>query len=137
MKAAIKLLGSFFFCLVMMGAEAAPLKFYTIDQPVIWVSADQPTFSIKLAANPTTGYAWYLQRYDVALIQPVKRVYEAPLKKNQMGAPGYEIWTFRVKPAGFAVPMQTRLQFVYARAWEVNEKAQPVVFQVTTQIKKE
>lgn len=132
MKRAIIFLGSIFCCCVMMTALAESSNGATTEKPVILVKADQPTFSIRLVSNPTTGYAWYLRSYDANLVQPVRRVFEAPKDKKLIGAPGYEVWTFRVKPAGFVVPMQMILRFVYARQWEVNGEAEQAVFHVTT-----
>jgi predicted secreted protein len=48
-----------------------------------------------------------------------------------MGAPGYEKWTFRVKPAGFVVPHTTNITLVYARSWE-EQGAQLTNFKVVT-----
>ncbi|HSW68604.1 MAG TPA: protease inhibitor I42 family protein [Gammaproteobacteria bacterium] len=118
---------------VAMAAEKIEsVTVYTEDKPAVMVQAKQPEFSIKLASNPTTGYSWYLRADDVNLVQPVKHVFQAPENKKLIGAPGYEIWTFRVKPSGFVVPTQTAIRFVYARPWEMNSQARQVVFQVTT-----
>lgn len=106
---------------------------YTQDKPAAMITEKNPIFSIKLKSNPTTGYSWYLRSYDATVVQPIKHVFEPPENKKLIGAPGYEIWTFRVKPSGFTVPIQTQLRFVYTRAWDINEQATPFVFQVTTQ----
>lgn len=108
---------------------------YTEDKPAAIVTADHPEFSVKLKSNPTTGYLWYLRSYDANILQPVKHIFEPPENKKLMGAPGYQIWTFRVKPEGFLVPMQTFIRFVYARPWDTNVQGRHFVFQVTTQEK--
>jgi predicted secreted protein len=105
---------------------------YTENKTAIIVLADHPQFTIKLQSNKTTGYSWFLRSYDMNLLQPIKHVYEAATDKKLMGAPGYEIWTFRVKPAGLTVPMQTFIRFVYARPWESDQQGKQVVFSVTT-----
>ncbi len=132
MQAFKKIVVGLVMCLSMEQVMAVESTTYTEDKPVVRVEAKSPQFSIRLKSNPTTGYSWYLRSYDSNVMQPVKQVYEPPVNKKLIGAPGYEVWTFRVKPAGFVVPMQTVIRFVYARAWEVNGQAKQVVFQVTT-----
>ncbi|EKD73353.1 MAG: hypothetical protein ACD_45C00348G0002 [uncultured bacterium] len=104
---------------------------YTEDKLAVMVLANHPEFIIKLKSNPTTGYSWFLRSYDANLIQPVKHVFEPPADKKLMGASGYDVWTFRIKPAGFVVPQQTVMRFVYARPWTVADDAQQLVFTVT------
>ncbi|MEO8400272.1 MAG: protease inhibitor I42 family protein, partial [Gammaproteobacteria bacterium] len=87
----------------------------------------------KLKSNPTTGYSWFLRSFDSNLIQPVRHNFEAPTGKKLMGAPGYDIWTFHVKPAGFTVPQETVIRFIYARPWNSSDQTRQVVFTVTTQ----
>lgn len=123
-------------CFPVMAAaitKQQPPVVYTEDKPVAVVTASNPVFSIKLKSNPTTGYSWYLRRYNTNVLQPVKHSFEPPENSKLLGAPGYEIWTFRVKPDGFKVPMQTKIRFVYARSWEINDQGKQLVFQVTTQ----
>ena len=105
---------------------------YSEDKTNITVTVQQPEFVLKLKSNPTTGYSWFLQEYNSNLITPVKHFFQAPAK-GLMGAPGFELWTFRVKPAGFAVPQQTTIRMVYARAWESKDSETQVVFRVSTQ----
>jgi inhibitor of cysteine peptidase len=105
---------------------------YTEDKLAVMVTKEQPQFIIRLKANPTTGYNWFLRDYDTAFITPLKHKYEAPNTKL-MGAPGYDVWTFRVKPAGFVVPQMTQIHFAYARPWEVQGQGKQLVFRVATQ----
>ncbi len=118
-----------------IGKVMASPVIYTEDKPAITITSDQPTFTIKLKSNPTTGFSWYLRSYDANVLQPVKHVFLAPENKKLIGAPGYELWTFRVKPNGFSVPMQTMIRFVYGRAWEAGGQGTTMVFQVTTRAK--
>src|SRR5262245_44150823 len=87
---------------------------YTEDKLSITVPPNQPTFVIKLKSNPTTGYSWFLREYDQNILMPVSQQFEKPTQEL-MGASGFEIWTFKVKPAGFVVPQQTIIRMVYAR----------------------
>ncbi|OAI48578.1 hypothetical protein AYO45_04710 [Gammaproteobacteria bacterium SCGC AG-212-F23] len=91
---------------------------YTQEKPVVMVQRLQPEFVIQLKSNPTTGYSWFLRSYDANLLTPVKHVFQATSNKKLIGAPGYELWTFKVKPEAFSVPHQTEIQFVYQRPWE-------------------
>lgn len=105
---------------------------YTEDKQNIVISASQPEFILKLKSNPTTGYSWYLREYDSAIITPVKHSFLPPTRML-IGASGFELWTFRVKPAGFSVPHQTAIRMVYARPWQSNDGATQSVFLITTQ----
>src|SRR3990172_6384423 len=84
-------------------------------------------FSIVLHSNPTTGYLWVLKNYDSNLISPVSRKFYPPVNKKLMGAPGYEKWTFRVKPSGFIVPQLTGITLIYLRPWD-EQGAQVINF---------
>jgi inhibitor of cysteine peptidase len=106
-------------------------RVYTEQQPNISVDAAHRIFTIKLKSNRTTGYSWYLREYDPNLLLPEKHSFEAP-KERLIGAPGYELWTFQVKPAGFVVPQQTTIRFIYARSWDTTDGATPLVFHVST-----
>src|SRR5579871_1141560 len=90
---------------------------YSVDKPNIVVRAKNPEFEIRLKSNPTTGFSWFLNQYDRNFIQPIKHEYEVP-PKNLVGAPGYEIWTFRITSEGFLVPRLMTLSFSYTRPWE-------------------
>lgn len=112
-------------------SSAKKIAVYTEDNRSVSVTSDQPQFIIKLKSNPTTGYSWFLREYDNSLMTPVKHVFEAA-KGKIVGAPGSDIWTFRVKLSGFVVPQQTIIRFVYARPWEGSDQSKQVVFRVTT-----
>jgi inhibitor of cysteine peptidase len=112
--------------------EPETLPTYTDSKPAVVVTAQQPVFVIKLKSNPTTGYSWFLREYNDSGIQAVKHVFVAPTDKKLVGEPGYELWTFRVKPAGFVVPQQMMVRFTYTRPWESNDNSTQIVFSVTT-----
>ncbi len=109
---------------------------YTEDKLNIIATPQSPEFIIKLKSNPTTGYSWFLRDYDSNLIAPVSHTFQRP-GQVMPGAPGYEMWTFRVKPAGFAVPQQTVIRLIYTRPWEGAETATQLVFRVSTQGKQQ
>lgn len=83
----------------------------------IQINPYQPQFTLRLPANPTTGYTWALKQYDTHLLALVKNEFLPP-DSNCIGASGYEIWTFKAKPAAFAKPMSTTVTLEYARSWE-------------------
>jgi predicted secreted protein len=112
-------------------AASTPSYVFTEQKQSIAISVSHPEFTIKLKSNPTTGYSWFLREYDSHLIAPVTHSFVKPTQKL-MGAPGYEIWTFRVKAAGFSIPQQTAIRFVYARPWQSDDGTQ-LVFRVSTQ----
>lgn len=104
---------------------------YTEDKQNIVVSKNHPEFVIKLKSNPTTGYSWFLHEYDINLIMPVKHNFQAAEQKL-IGAPGFEFWTFRIKPAGFVVPQQSIIRMIYSRPWQDNGDSTEHVFRVST-----
>lgn len=95
----------------------------------IEVKKNDPSFVIELRSNPTTGYSWFLGRYDHELIQPVKRVYEVSNKKL-VGSGGKERWSFRLKPKAFVVPNILTIEMIYARPWSLEEAARVKTFKI-------
>ncbi|MDR3477727.1 MAG: protease inhibitor I42 family protein [Gammaproteobacteria bacterium] len=112
-------------------APKKAIPVYLEEKPAVMVMVDQPQFVIKLKSNATTGFSWFLREYNSAIIEPVSHEFEAPTDKKLMGAPGYELWTFRVKPNSFIVPQQTMIRFVYSRPWEIDDGSSQLVFKVT------
>ena len=105
---------------------------YTEQKTNILVAANKPEFTLKLKANPTTGYSWFIRECDAHYLEPSSHHFEAPDNKKMAGAPGYEFFTFKVKPAAFMVPHQTPLRLVYARPWEKSEQSTSITFWVST-----
>ncbi len=95
------------------------------------MTSSQPEFVIKLKSNPTTGYSWFLREYDNTIMTAVKHRFQPPTQAL-IGASGFELWTFRVKPAGFVVPQQTTIRMVYMRPWQGSDSSTQLVFRVTT-----
>lgn len=103
---------------------------YTDEKPNIVLNSKQMEFVVKLKSNPTTGYSWFLRDYDENLLVPVKHGREAATG-GLIGAPGYETFTFKVKPIATVVPQETSLRFVYMRPWTGIENSTQTVFHVT------
>ena len=117
---------------VAQETSAPEISTYTQDRPAAVIDPTQPVFIIKLKSNPTTGYSWFLRDFNSELIQPVSRKFAPPDNPKLVGAPGFELWTFRLKPPAFLVPQQTLIRFVYTRPWESAESPTPVIFKIAT-----
>ena len=71
------------------------------------------TFSIKLKANPTTGYLWQLAKpLDNNYVELVSSDYIPPRTKL-VGAGNIEVWTFKAIKTG-----KTEIILQYLRPWE-------------------
>ncbi|OGT43258.1 MAG: hypothetical protein A3F42_06880 [Gammaproteobacteria bacterium RIFCSPHIGHO2_12_FULL_37_34] len=103
---------------------------YTERSLNIVVTKAHPEFTLQLKSNPTTGYSWFLREYSRNLIKPLKHSYQKSVG-NLIGAPGYELWTFQVNPAGFVVPQHTTIRMIYARPWQGIDNSTQLVFRVT------
>lgn len=100
------------------------------EKPNIVVSADRPSFTLKLKSNPTTGFSWFLRDENTDFIVVQKHTFQKPDSKLA-GAPGFELWTFKLKPSAFIVPRQLTLRLVYTRPW-VNDNVTQDVFTIST-----
>jgi inhibitor of cysteine peptidase len=119
-----------FFLISRIGLGVDNISFTDPSKSII-VKKSKPEFTIVLKSNPTTGFSWLLKNYDVNLMVSVENKYFSPKAEKMVGAPGYEMWTFRVKPSGFVVPQTTHITLVYARPW--TEKGAKVTnFKVVT-----
>lgn len=88
------------------------------DRPVI-ATSKTPIIEIKLPANPSTGFSWYLLKYDEKLLTPLTEKYYPP-KKSMPGAVGYDLWRFRVLSRALVLPKITYVKFVYMRPWTME-----------------
>lgn len=88
-----------------------------MDIKTINVSTTQSTFTVKLPANPTTGFQWSLIRYDRQLFQ-MKQQYEAS-NTRRIGAGGMMRFDFQLR-TGQLYPQQTVMLFQYARSWDIK-----------------
>lgn len=104
---------------------------YTENKLGIVVDAKHPEFTIKLVSNPTTGYSWSLREYDKKLLKLRHHEFQKPKNTKLVGAPGYEVWTFRAKSSVFDLPEQTIIKLAYARRWEAKNPAKEIVFVVS------
>ncbi|CAM2793623.1 protease inhibitor I42 family protein [Legionella worsleiensis] len=89
---------------------------YAVDDIMLQVPNNQPSFKVSLAANPTTGYQWTVEQYDKTLFKLTSSQFQRP-KSNLIGAGGQMLFTFTLNK-GKSYPKSTKLVFQYARAWE-------------------
>jgi inhibitor of cysteine peptidase len=108
-----------------------PVINYTNAQKSIVVKSSQPSFTVTIQSNPTTGFSWFLKSFDPTLIKPIKRTFH-PIKNGLLGSGGYEEWTFYVRALAFTVPQSTSITLMYARPFDLDS-AQLTTFKVVTQ----
>lgn len=129
MKLKISLLTILFlFSMITFGANNKVV--FTSPDKSIMVNKSSTTFTITLESNPTTGYGWFLVKYNSNLIVPVSQKYY-PSNTKLIGAGGYEKWIFKAKPMAFMVPQVTFIQLAYTRPWNL-ENYKPITFKVVT-----
>jgi inhibitor of cysteine peptidase len=72
------------------------------------------TLTIKLEANPTTGYTWEVVETEGAILRQVGDP-EFEADSDLLGAPGTQTLSFEAAEAG-----QMELRLVYHRPWETD-----------------
>lgn len=106
-------------------------QFVDATKPII-IKASHPNFSVRMKANPTTGYSWiYDAAHSSLLVVAIKEQYFAPVSEL-VGASGYDVWTFHVSPQAFTVPTKASVTLLYARPWQVNSAKKTLLTIVTT-----
>ncbi len=103
------------------------------DQGIV-VKQAQPFFSIRVAANPTTGYQWFIKENSDEL-QTLGNEYHPP-KAQRMGAGGYTSFHFKVDKSAFTVPRVLKVTLTYQRPWEKQmnkDTGETVTFTILTQ----
>ena len=80
------------------------------------VNDSEKNFTVKLAANPTTGYQWTVVKFDKTFLTLSKSQYKRP-QTNLIGAGGEMFFTFTLNE-GKNYPEKTNMVFKYSRSWE-------------------
>jgi len=116
-------------CLVcsFVNASAASEQRYGNPDRSIFVSKAPRRFTIKLKANKTTGYSWFLLKYS-KFIEPLSYQYVSP-KHVRPGEGGYSLWRFKLKRWASRVPHLGAITFVYQRPW-MTKPAKTTTFTV-------
>lgn len=109
-------------------SEVQAMKPYTDPGKPILVTKSKSKFTIELPSNVTTGYSWFLVRYNDELLKPISHEYIKP-KEEKPGAGGVEQWTFKVDGDAFKVPQLTRIKLIYAQPWNLRD-AKRVTFTI-------
>ena len=60
----------------------------------IMIKPETKQFEIRLAANLSTGYSWFLTKYNPRYVKPISHMYIKP-QDNKPGQPGQEVWLFK------------------------------------------
>lgn len=89
----IALLCTLFFCVSVFASTQAPV--FTSHKKPIVVTQKNPEFNIILKSNPSTGFSWSVLKHDHFIIALVGHKYVAPKNTKLLGAPGYDVWTFK------------------------------------------
>lgn len=93
---------------------------------IIQVKPSSPEVSIKLLANPSTGYQWVLIKYDQTLMEkPIDRY--LPPDTQLIGTPGYTVWQFKFKSSAFTARQKTQVILEYKRPWEKTKGQEKVI----------
>lgn len=103
--------GFFSFYLSILAYAHEPLS--------LQVSSKQTSFTISLAANPTTGYQWSVIGFDKEILSVTSSVYQRP-NTHLIGAGGAMLFTFSLNK-GKTYPKTMNILFQYARPWEKNK----------------
>ena len=111
------------------GEKTQSTNGFTDPNKAIQVRRSSPIIFLKLRSNPTTGYSWFLVQYDHHLIRPMVRKY-VPAMSELVGASGYDVWEFSVKPDAFVVPQMTQVTLRYLRPWVVPTNGQRLSFTI-------
>lgn len=87
------------------------------DQPIAVSFRAGDSFTIRIAANHTTGYQWRLAGApDAKVVTCTGSTYEAP-PDSVPGKGGTEVWSFKATGKGSAT-----IRLDYVRPWEVDAK---------------
>lgn len=92
-------------------AQTAPTLGAEDDGKEIALQQGQ-TLTIRLEANPTTGYSWEFVESEEAILQQVGEPEYEP-ESDLLGAPGMQTLRFQAVQPG-----QMELKLVYRRPWE-------------------
>ena len=102
-------------------AVERPIRTFKDPGKPIILKPDEHHFVIVLKSNPSTGFSWFLKKYNNDLIEPVGHQYLKPAN-DRMGAGGIEKWRFKVKSDAFEVPHIMKIKFIYTRPWDLKQE---------------
>ncbi|HLB56076.1 MAG TPA: protease inhibitor I42 family protein [Coxiellaceae bacterium] len=83
------------------------------------------TLHLQLKTNPKSGYFWHIVKYNKKLLTFLGHEYIVPNKHYKVwrGAPGYDVWSFRVKRGNYRKTQVVRIVMAYSHAWSKHPKS--------------
>lgn len=99
----------------------------------VHLRAGQPSLTLRLPSNATTGYSWFLGCFDHHLLTLKAHRYIAPKSMGAVGVGGVEEWIFAVSKAAYLAPQKTEIHLQYMRGWELPTNPEMVVTIVSEQ----
>lgn len=99
---------------------------YSPADKEIKVTVSSPVVRVRLISNPSTGYQWYLIKYN-SMLMLAPRSYYIPAKSGMVGAPGYTVWRFQFKKSAFVHQQKTQVILEYKRPWEKIEGRRQII----------
>lgn len=116
-------------CTSLCSAAPTKIKNYLITKA-------NPTLTLTLPSNPTTGYSWFLIAYNKSLLNLVSHKYTPSSAtkngKQLVGAGGYETWQFKATQNALIAPQITYIKLAYTRPWEIKANSLPKDLKSTT-----
>lgn len=104
-------------CIAHLNTSTETSQNKALNSSDITLSQTNPSATIQLASNPTTGYTWNVTSYDNSLITLSHQYIRS--KPEMIGSGGYEVWTITATQKALNAPSQTTtINFSYLRSWE-------------------
>jgi inhibitor of cysteine peptidase len=82
------------------------------DLENIWEIDTHDKITVRLCANPSTGYSWSYEMTNEGVMALEDHDYEEP-EGGAVGAYGVDVWTFEAVEPG-----TTEIRMQYSRSWE-------------------
>jgi inhibitor of cysteine peptidase len=70
------------------------------------------TLEVRLRANPTTGFMWFIEKGSTPLLKLIHQTQTEPVEAG-VGRPVEQVFTFEAKSAG-----EGKLMLHYVRSWD-------------------
>jgi inhibitor of cysteine peptidase len=86
-------------------------------------------FTVELASNASTGYAWQLAEIDASILENTDQVYVGPEGDPMPGTGGHELWQFTGRASGV-----TTLRLTYLQPWRSEEDEEWDSFEVSVTV---
>lgn len=73
---------------------------------------------IRLAANNSTGYSWFVRDYNYHLLKLESYHYVEPTVTDLVGVRGTAVFVFSVNSGFYDAPQMTSIELVYGQTWQ-------------------